>query len=997
MHQLPPEVREILLAEIENWRLEGLVSPAVAKRMSKRYQAEPALPVALEGTIHNLPTEQETGQPLPGAAQPILEPAPTSPRPTLMQTLLSETSIKIALYLGAFFVIAAALILAALVASLRLPILLVVAALFGGAALALKKRLPQPSYILWLVFSALLPISAGVGADLLKLQRTQVSVFWVAVLFSMTLVWGFSTWLYASRFFSLAAFGALATGAWFFADLFEPKIDLYLFCLMIAGIAGIIETGILKAWQSQKFALPLFITTHFFAFVVLFVSFSAIFYNQINDYFHAWWLFASLTWLAAGAFYLLSDLVIAFPVFPFLAAGALMPVAWLTLTGFEAQDNVLAFGWWLWGLALVTIGEIGSLIKARKINQYAFPLVLASLPLLGIGDFWGYSENEWLGFGLFAATGLVLTLVHLRQTRWWVWIVGLAAWFCAYFAFFSLPPIKKLDFEWLYVLLAAMTALALADIVLKPDFKQAPAWRWPLRIYMMLLLASVTLAALFEGVDDPEKATIVFGVLAIFSLIYALRFKKPFLGALSIGYTTFFVIYGLRAFDLTWWLPALTVLSILFYAIGLGLTWFKTTSGWSNLFRWSGLFLGWVLSLLAVFSSGQGDGWYVGLIGILFVVETYGRFAWMELFAHFIYALGYVLILYEAKLDSLNPYLIGVSVLWLGLDLIFSRTLANRKAWKWLPRGLGLGVALLGNLILLTQWQTATGMEVAISVTYALLFLAYALLYRQPRLGYIYFAVVPVVVFTAAGFVGLERWTGVLILLAGLYYALSWLDWPTGWGEIRRYSGLVLATLVAISAPYEHSGLWASLPIAVAATLWALEAFRRRNVWLGFPANALYLLAYFMILFELKVDQPQFFSVGAAALGMLMHYLLVRADSKTGAFITGMVSQLVLLSVTYLQMVANNALGYFAALFFQSLVVLIYGLVIRSRSLVFAPIAFVVLGVFTVVFSLPILKGIATVLMVGCTGILFIILGIVAVLMRERIAELRDRLSDWKA
>ena len=104
-----------------------------------------------------------------------------------------------------------------------------------------------------------------------------------------------------------------------------------------------------------------------------------------------------------------------------------------------------------------------------------------------------------------------------------------------------------------------------------------------------------------------------------------------------------------------------------------------------------------------------------------------------------------------------------------------------------------------------------------------------------------------------------------------------------------------------------------------------------------------------MILFELKVDQPQFYSVGAALLGMLMHYLLMRAGSNTGAFITGMVSQLVLLSTTYIQMVGNNSLGYFSALFFQSLVVLAYGLVIRSRSLVFTPIAFVVLGVFTVV------------------------------------------------
>jgi hypothetical protein len=288
-------------------------------------------------------------------------------------------------------------------------------------------------------------------------------------------------------------------------------------------------------------------------------------------------------------------------------------------------------------------------------------------------------------------------------------------------------------------------------------------------------------------------------------------------------------------------------------------------------------------------------------------------------------------------------------------------------------------------------------MSVAIGMTYAILFLVYALLYREPRLGYIYFAVLPVTMLTAAGFAGLEHWTGILISLSALVYALSWLDKPKGWDLIRRYSGLILATLTAFSAPLEGSGLWASIPVAMAATLWAVEAFRRRNIWLGFPANALYLMAYFMILRELKVDQAQFYSVGAAVLGMLMHYLLMRSGSNTGAFITGMVSQLVLLSTTYLQMVATNSLGYFAALFFQSLVVLAYGLVIRSRSLVFTPIAFVVLGIFTVVFSLPILKGVATVIMIGCTGILFIIAGIVAVLMRERIADLRDKLSEWKA
>jgi hypothetical protein len=191
-------------------------------------------------------------------------------------------------------------------------------------------------------------------------------------------------------------------------------------------------------------------------------------------------------------------------------------------------------------------------------------------------------------------------------------------------------------------------------------------------------------------------------------------------------------------------------------------------------------------------------------------------------------------------------------------------------------------------------------------------------------------------------------------------------------------------------------GVDAALPIALAATLWAAEAFARRNVWLGFPANGLYLLAYFVILFELNVDQPQFFSVGAALLGMIQHYLLTRAESKSGAFIMGMVSQLVLLGTTYIQMTSTEQLGYFFVLFFQSLAVIVYGGVfIRSRSLTFTPIGIVTLGLFTVLYSA--LKGISAVILVGCSGVLLLMLGILAVVMRERITNISEKLSDWKA
>jgi hypothetical protein len=149
-----------------------------------------------------------------------------------------------------------------------------------------------------------------------------------------------------------------------------------------------------------------------------------------------------------------------------------------------------------------------------------------------------------------------------------------------------------------------------------------------------------------------------------------------------------------------------------------------------------------------------------------------------------------------------------------------------------------------------------------------------------------------------------------------------------------------------------------------------------------------------MFLLDLNVEEPQFYSIGAALLGMLMHYLLTRAGSKTGAFIAGMLSQLVLLGTTYIQMVSTERLSFFFVLFIQSMLVLIYGLIQRSRSLVITPIVFAVIGVMTVIYTA--LKGLGPVILIGSTGVLLLMAGIAAVLMRERITRIGEQLSDWK-
>jgi len=158
-------------------------------------------------------------------------------------------------------------------------------------------------------------------------------------------------------------------------------------------------------------------------------------------------------------------------------------------------------------------------------------------------------------------------------------------------------------------------------------------------------------------------------------------------------------------------------------------------------------------------------------------------------------------------------------------------------------------------------------------------------------------------------------------------------------------------------------------------------------------------MSYFILLVELEVTEPQVYSIGAALLGFIMHYLLVRSGNSVAAFLTGLVSQLILLSTTYIQMISTDRFLFFLVLFVQALVVLTYGLVIRSRSLVGAPLVFVVLGVITVVLSA--LSGLPALLLVGCTGFLLLLLGIAALLQRERLllvsSQLSGRFTGWQA
>ena len=138
---LDRKARQTILAEITSWEVQGLISSDQADVIRHRYDFD-LTPAPVKEDPPDLPMPT-----LPASVkseQGEFRSAP--PRPGLTQTLLSETSIKIALYLGAFFVIAAAVILATVLEAARLPILLAATALFAGGAILTRSKLPTTKF-----------------------------------------------------------------------------------------------------------------------------------------------------------------------------------------------------------------------------------------------------------------------------------------------------------------------------------------------------------------------------------------------------------------------------------------------------------------------------------------------------------------------------------------------------------------------------------------------------------------------------------------------------------------------------------------------------------------------------------------------------------------------------------------------------------------------------------------------------------------------------------
>ena len=743
--QLTTNQRHLILSEIENWQKIGLIYPNHAIVLKRGYdfdiipsseppvQAQPkAEPQAVPApVVMPVKVEIPITPDLAPAARPAAEPA--GPRPTLTQTLLSETSIKIALYLGAFFVVAAATILAALVAALRLPLLLATTVLFGVTALGIRKRLPLPSFVLFIVFSCLVPISASVIANQMSLYGQAITGYWIGVLGLLAVIWGFSTWFYQSRFFSLTAFGAW-TGALILVPSYQ-RIDspsLYVLAISIAVLSTFPALFVLKRWQGKRFSLPLFWAVQVVQVGVLLASLvAALVDDALPTYFFNTWGVLGWIWLLAAVSYLLSYWLYPFVLFPWMMAGVLLPIS--AMFGQSLYLDMKAVIGLLggWGVLLAIGGEMLRTVKSAC-QKCSLPLVSGALLVLFTANLWGQTENATLW--LLTATGaaVVLTGLQIRQARLWLWSAALLAIMSTYYAF-----LNYLALDWgdsLKVAVAALIAL-IPDLFLRADWKAHKSWRWPPRVLGILLATIAIYSVLFQINAYPARAAVVLGGFAVCALAYALRWKILWLGYLFTSLLAGSVVALLIFYNLSDWLGLMVGLAVAYFAAGLALR--RSSGGWSQTMRFSGLGLGALLALMApFFSTLTWRGWYTAAVVVLFVVETYlPNRRWFELPVYPIAILAVSQILEANRVQSWNYYGLAITLLILGLDQVFAHSLTTRRPWRILIL-LGAGLFGVFNTFYLVMAAEQTVVILSLSAVYAIFYLGFSFLEGRLLIGY---------------------------------------------------------------------------------------------------------------------------------------------------------------------------------------------------------------------------------------------------------------------
>lgn len=944
MSSLTDDLKASLLPEIQIWEIDGVITPAQAELLRNRLgsaampDAGAAPGVAAQPHMVSPAVQPAVPPPLPSPAGqiPLISEAEARKPASFSQLLLSETSIKVALFLGAFFVLAAAVIVMALVEVSRIPILAVLTAGFFIVALLLGKRLPLASQVLYVVAVLLLPILGSVVITTIEPDEDQVNFLRAGTALLTGLAATAGALRYRSRWLIVLGWLAFVLAAGFLITGFSDLDRAWLWPAEIAlALLGVLAAAGLFRRDQANIASVLGIS----AMILVPLCLTAVVLDLVLRILIQDKSLPPSTWLAwdlAFWFGLLACLISyrwvsqtsrprpLSQLLAYLAAICLLFAVPLAGGIFQITSHAMLILTWIWGVLLFLGAELLYRRSWERLALQPLPLSIASLALIlfsGLGALlYGLIEElddeivtSLIFFSLAALIYLGSALLRFRALTW---SAGLVLGLLAYTAACFLPAIERLKlFGGLVFAIPAVVFGLLGSLLLHRKRNQN---RWWLPSFILsgicgsFALQTSILSPSHQGAAGLSLLLLAF-TLALVSGISRLAWIGYGAAALLAVASLSF----LRFWDVSWWYLILTGLAGAYCLAGILLQRGEKTRPWSNVACISGA------ALAAILAISQ-------LPDIYWQVRFQNR--------------------------AVQPIIRWMVEPGSALPLLLLAACLARMAWR--------------------HRQVWLGYLASASLAGALAYLLVEL--HVPFNLWCWYFTGLALVFTLAG------------------WALESVAKQEKVGSVLVWSGLGTGSLVALSA-YWMAGKAVVLAPALAGALFAVQALRKRNVWLGFPTGACFFIAYTIALRDLEITEPQYYSIGAAVLGLVMHFLLLRRGQALAAVLTGLAAQMILLSTTYIQLIQSEKILFFYLVFFQALILIVYGLVVRSRSFVIVPVVFVVVTVITVTFSL--LKGLPTALLIGGTGLLLLSLGIVALLLRERVQQATERLgrhlSNW--
>jgi hypothetical protein len=741
-------IRHFMVAEIGLWQADGLIAPHVADLLRGRYTIAPSRPPRVRKTTE------------PGTSL------------SLSQVLLSQTSVNIALYLGAFFVVAAAFILAALVEVARLPILGITTIAFFVTAGSLSRRLPLASFVLSIVGTLMIPIDAGVLFDLLEVPVAMRELSWAAVAGLVGTVLMAENILYRSRLFSGLSFVAYSAAIVLLDLWLDADLHVSLLLLGIPALAGLGSVQIQRRWRGESFAWPLLGLSQALQIGLLAVSAAALLiqnaFEELPD--GGLWLVVGGTWIGGTIFYIVSDCLYgervasrlkrAFPIFAVMTTVCLMPVPLFLLGVFSPAYHLVMAVTWAWGAILALTSEGLIFLKWERVRAYAPFLLSASFLLFAIAAIGELSNTIEIAIGYLVGTCVVYLALTIRKMRWPIWLGALTAAYAAYLSADSLPAISQLDiFPGYGQLLPALAFLA-GNLVARQRFQASQSWSLPPLVLGLLVCTQDVTVTLGEGLlGAPGKAIVVFLIYSAFFALYAALDARPWIGYAVTVSLTLALGFALILYEQEKWVLPFVGLAALYYVVGLLLSRPSGSKDWSAVLCWSGLGLGALTSLSAPLQAGPESVIGVAVAASFFAVEAFRqRNIWFGFPTNILYFIAYVIALVELEVTEPQFFSIGAALLGIVMHYLLVRRGHQAAA---------LVTGLLSQLILLstTFVQMVASEELRfffILFFQSLVLLAYGLVVRSRS-----FVFVPIL-FTVLGVFGV-----VFTVLSGLPTAIT--------------------------------------------------------------------------------------------------------------------------------------------------------------------------------------------------------------------------------